>query len=1717
MTKPWEMGLTAAVADGTDGADKPWNQGLQAAEVPQAGIKAKDIGVALKKGVEGIPGSLAGLADSVIGATTGLNRPVGRLSDFLGDVTGFQPGKWAKEAEADHSPEFKAQKGELNNAWESSGANSLSKLLLSPGEWDKVPEAWQGLKGQDLASSIARNPGAAVGAAVESLPGMVVGGGIGKGVGMAAKLLAPGAKAGSLLGTLAGDSALGAAARAGIGEGAITAGQSMANIDPSVDAQTAGLSSLGAGAVTGLIGGASGRLATKLGLPDLEMAMAGGAKGLTPLGLARRLPAGMVQEGLLEELPQSMQEQVWQNSAEGKPLGEGVLRQGVEGAMAGMVTAGAFNALPRKAPKAAAPGVVPANEELNAANRAAGAEIGNYDSQVTPPNAGLLENLAMQMPAPAPGSLAEAAAQAPGGPAAAADPLSNVLQAYATREAAQAALDARSDAPYMSVVPHPRGDSGFAVVQKSPGEVARLQLQEQADAASAALKDSANQEAQTRQDQLASEEEAAQRGAKALKTRTELHRGAAALEKSITDSTPPADVANIKAQAAELRAQAQTLADEAKAEQAARLAEKAKALTQAPAGAVQAASVAQTEEAAQAELAPVVAQPVKSMPGVQAAAQAKVSAANEAAQTRQDQLASEETATVDEGAATANTAPTDAQKDAGNYAKGHITVGGLNIAVENPAGSSRSGTEGGKAWKTKMKAHYGYVKRTMGADGDQVDVYVKPGTTAGHEGPVFVVDQYNPKTGEFDEHKTLIGYGNAAEAAKAYDAHFGDKSGPTRRGAVTQMTMPGFKTWLKNGDTTAPASSTKFGGQAADAGQAAQDEIVESGGRFSPKRGTEPAKAATKAPKSETVDERLVRKAAESNERKRAVTGQGKPTLRTSAQDAETINKAAGVSDAEVVREMSGANQAAAGEISKQQADFISNIARLFKKRVVFFKSATLKADGMWNQGDTIYLNSTSSVMQLRVLGHELTHAMRVQAPEAYARMTAALAGLLTDAQLAAQHLDYFSKELADLAALDAPADGTGDQTLREFLAEEWMADLAGNRFAESGFWNSLFAEIESQHGNAAAKGIIARMRMAINNAINKLLQVVKGGKFAVDSRVADNLEQVRAAVKDGFVAYEKAAKAGLLKRGEGATAKFVAKSEQGVPAKNPVVESAEQDTQQASARVMFEVAPDPNDEVLSAAWNALPDTRKFDVSQAVAEALMPQVFRAAGVKAQMVPQLGGYLDSTNPSFAAIVRSGTEGQRLIDVAKLGGFALAQDSMMVLSATPFDGSEPTGVITVVMPEGATGMQAVHRLYEALRAVAPDAIQGHTTVGREMMLAVPTARLDALHTAVVQVLQTTEGDFQTRYDVGHLAFPEKKDYDYGSDRIEEGAPELLAGREDARRLRAEANRLLARELGGSARLSTERGYVGTEDRSNAAGPARPVHDRAGQEGRIDLTGVHFSNEGRETLRGVFFGRGIKSEEAKRVFEAQDLRLHSRIYAYINEGQGVFPETGVGAYAHKVQLDNLYDLAADKLGIRAKHPMRTPADANTRESAILDAGFDGYYVRAAFGKQGVAILLGMAARKGIAAEYKGTQYRGIDTAAPAVATLSPEKQAVKSLMADKALPGGAVPGATWGRLIKGSYPTLHASLEPSGVFENPTPMYRDELIKTGGVKLSVQRAEVERIFEGLDSRGLKLARAEDALASHPQAAAIRRVQENILDILDALEGSGIVKINC
>lgn len=156
---------------------------------------------------------------------------------------------------------------------------------------------------------------------------------------------------------------------------------------------------------------------------------------------------------------------------------------------------------------------------------------------------------------------------------------------------------------------------------------------------------------------------------------------------------------------------------------------------------------------------------------------------------------------IAEQAKAVDTAPSDRQKESGVYRKGHIRFHGMEISIENPRGSYRTGRDPktGKEWRARLPNHYGDIKRSVGGDQQNVDCFIGPHIKAPN---VFVIDQHNLDGGAWDEHKCMLGFGSAKQAESAYHRAFSDGKGSDRIGHVETMTIDGFKDWLKNSDTT---------------------------------------------------------------------------------------------------------------------------------------------------------------------------------------------------------------------------------------------------------------------------------------------------------------------------------------------------------------------------------------------------------------------------------------------------------------------------------------------------------------------------------------------------------------------------------------------------------------------------------------------------------------------------------------------------------------------------------------------------------------------------------------------------------------------------------------------------------------------------------------------------------------------------------------------------
>ena len=263
-------------------------------EAPERTIleAAKDIAVSTGKGVIAFPQAIVGLADI----------PTGGYAGKLLESAGYRPEE----------------------------AKAFLDTFLSPAQQTASKEVAEAEGFLPTVQAAIENPSVIAQAVIESAPSMIGGAGIARGM----MKVAP---------------KLGALVAGAFGEGAVAAGTAAEELRTKAETGLVtpeqSLKALGAGVGTGLFGLLGGRAAQKFGFTDVETLLAGGVRKQTEKSVVRRMVEGGLSEGLLEELPQSIQETMWMNSAEGRPLTEGVGSQAAMGMLAGVAMGAGFNVI----------------------------------------------------------------------------------------------------------------------------------------------------------------------------------------------------------------------------------------------------------------------------------------------------------------------------------------------------------------------------------------------------------------------------------------------------------------------------------------------------------------------------------------------------------------------------------------------------------------------------------------------------------------------------------------------------------------------------------------------------------------------------------------------------------------------------------------------------------------------------------------------------------------------------------------------------------------------------------------------------------------------------------------------------------------------------------------------------------------------------------------------------------------------------------------------------------------------------------------------------------------------------------------------------------------------------------------------------------------------------------------------------------------------------
>jgi hypothetical protein len=379
---------------------------------------------------------------------------------------------------------------------------------------------------------------------------------------------------------------------------------------------------------------------------------------------------------------------------------------------------------------------------------------------------------------------------------------------------------------------------------------------------------------------------------------------------------------------------------------------------------------------------------------------------------------------------------------------------------------------------------------------------------------------------------------------------------------------------------------------------------------------------------------------------------------------------------------------------------------------------------------------------------------------------------------------------------------------------------------------------------------------------------------------------------------------------------------------------------QEGGEKVIFEVAPDPNNLELNERWNALDNKKKLTISDQIGKDIVNKALEAFKAKGNVVNQIGSYENDTNPSFALHLDSGNP----LEIAKFLGHALSQDGMMVISPNFFKGMKSTGAITINI--GDKSYDEISDIYQTLRKIS---LNGQTPVSGQSTIEGKMVILNDSSTSTAELAKEIDKALDNTYDIKvgeiYTAFPSKEEYDYANT-ANDGRGQTKLIRERSRALRAEATQSLETEIEKfSFRKYTPEGLAEPDVRPSS-GINEGIVLGVKQENASTFEGIHYGKVKTDVLSGSKYGTGIKGAEAKRLANSDDQRIKNRVYFYIaKEDTGKFPspEAGLGTNVYTQTFDNILAPGTEMSRLNKE----ANGDANTYESSIVDAGYDGYAI--------------------------------------------------------------------------------------------------------------------------------------------------------------------------
>lgn len=608
---------------------------------------------------------------------------------------------------------------------------------------------------------------------------------------------------------------------------------------------------------------------------------------------------------------------------------------------------------------------------------------------------------------------------------------------------------------------------------------------------------------------------------------------------------------------------------------------------------------------------------------------------------------------------------------------------------------------------------------------------------------------------------------------------------------------------------------------------------------------------------------------------------------------------------------------------------------------------------------------NTPELIAIQTIGHETTHALEKS----------------KDPQDQADYARLREVVLANVKPGVVDSRVASEKEGQDYGEKEVVADISGSFWSDPSFWSRLY---DLDDGST-----MRRIAYKFMENATKFVKAVKGSRFD-NERFINNVDQVREVAAQVW--------ASKAKRGDslfGETSKTADNQnsrsnnngqQQNPPSKSTASDagSGRADAERAGAtqrdgragaetavsrddgrgnrdvrRLTLRELGDPGLPGMAEMKPGTESAAEFLARISAAKQANPAGASVAAYSADEYAQMRLFLGGDGSFGFAIKPDGD----IVSVFKHPDASIKNAAPLMIRAAVAQGGWKLDAFDTVLPKlySVAGMKAVARLrfndeyapdgwsyerYAPFNAGRPDVV---------FMVYDPARATSG------ELYAAGEGAYVNEYDEG-VAAQDAAKYQQQPEGVSDGRQQTTNGRGDRAAQQGDGDRGQAsgREANAGQPDAPSRSRAGSVEPDNRL--AAPPRYGSPREGAVSVVGYHFSKAPRTSLSGAFYGSGLKGDEAKRLDGPDNSDIRPRVFFYVDRGNGVMPEFGVGPHPHHVKLDNIYDATADQLGLVRSAKGETPQERiNSWERAIIKAGFDGYVSRDHVMPQHFAVLLG------------------------------------------------------------------------------------------------------------------------------------------------------------